>query len=266
MASEIFVLGRYVPGTSPVHRMDPRVKLGLTALAMVALFAVASQNYPGLAVCALFVLAFYALSGISVQAAFKSIGPLLFLVVFVALMDILFWEEGTVLARWWIFCVSTGGLWHALFVSCRLTLLLLVVSLLTLTTPTLDITEAIERVLRPLRRFGVPAHELGMMMAIALRFLPQFVNEMGIIYRAQISRGATVSKGRVRMLSSLVVPLFTSAFRHADTLSSAMEARCYHGGEGRSRLHELRCTRLDAVGLAVVAAMVVCVVVANLMM
>ena len=136
-------------------------------------------------------------------------------------------------------------------------------SLLTLTTATLDITDAFEFLLRPFRRIGVPAHELSMMMGIALRFLPQFTFELQTVYRAQISRGATFSKGRLRMLASLMVPLFTSAFRHAETLSSAMDARCYHGGIGRTRLHPLTFTRLDRNGTLVIVAMLACVIATN---
>ena len=152
---------------------------------------------------------------------------------------------------------SLGG-----FTGCLL-LLLLGMSLLTLTTATLDITDAFEYLLHPFSRIGVPAHELSMMMGIALRFLPQFTFELQTVYRAQISRGATFSKGRLRMLASLMVPLFTSAFRHAETLSSAMEARCYHGGVGRTRLHPLAFTALDRNGVVVIVAMLACVVATN---
>ena len=151
----------------------------------------------------------------------------------------------------------------AFAVAVRLLLLLLGMSLLTLTTATLDITDAFEYLLRPFRRIGVPAHELSMMMGIALRFLPQFTFELQTVYRAQISRGATFSKGRLRMLASLMVPLFTSAFRHAETLSSAMDARCYHGGIGRTRLHPLTFTRLDRNGTLVIVAMLACVIATN---
>ena len=155
--------------------------------------------------------------------------------------------------------ISEAGLWQAAFIACRLLLLLLGMSLLTLTTATLDITDAFEYLLRPFRRIGVPAHELSMMMGIALRFLPQFTFELQTVYRAQISRGATFSKGRLRMLASLMVPLFTSAFRHAETLSAAMDARCYHGGEGRTRLHPLKLSARDGVAAGVLAVLAVCV-------
>ena len=140
---------------------------------------------------------------------------------------------------------------QALFIAIRLTMLLLGVSLLTLATTTLDLTDGFERLLEPFKRFGLPAHELSMMMGIALRFLPQFAIELRTIYRAQISRGANFGKGPkggVAMMTSLIVPLFTSAFRHAETLSLGMDARCYHGGENRTRLKELSFSKRDIAG------------------
>lgn len=258
---DIAVIGRYWPGTSPVHRMDARAKLLLVLGLMVAVFA--AQSFWGLAVCAAFVIGFFALAGIPVSSAFKSIAPLVIIVAFTALLNVFFVQGGTVLFEWWIIRISEAGLWQAAFIACRLLLLLLGMSLLTLTTATLDITEAFEYLLRPLARIGVPAHELAMMMGIALRFLPQFAFELQTVYHAQISRGATFSQGRLRMLTSLMVPLFTSAFRHAETLSSAMDARCYHGGTGRTRLSPLAYTRLDALGAGVIVLMLACVIVIN---
>lgn len=259
---DVALFGRYWPGTSPVHRMDARVKLVLSFVVMASAFA--AQSFPGLLVCAAFVFAFFALAGIPAASAFRSVAPLALIVVATALLNVLFVQGGDVLFEWWIIRVSEAGLWQAAFVACRLLVLLLGMSLLTLTTPTLDITEAFEWLLGFLRPLGVPAHELGMMMGIALRFLPQFAFELRTIHRAQASRGATLSKGRLRMLSALVVPLFTSAFRHADTLSAAMDARCYHGGVGRTRLVPLACTVLDVRGAGAVALMLVCVVASNL--
>ena len=196
---DIAVIGRYWPGTSPLHRMDARAKL-LLALALMAVVFVA-QSFLGLAVCAAFVFGFFRLAGIPLRSAFKSIAPLAFIVVVTALLNVFFVQGGAVLFEWWIIRISEAGLWQAAFIACRLLLLLLGMSLLTLTTATLDITDAFEYLLRPFRRIGVPAHELSMMMGIALRFLPQFTFELQTVYRAQISRGATFSKGRLRMLA-----------------------------------------------------------------
>lgn len=263
MESALF--GRYYPSSSPVHRMDPRTKLVLSLVLMVVVFA--AQTFWGLAVCAAFILGFFIIAHIPLGAAFKSIIPLAFIVVMTALLNIFFVQGGTVLFEWWFIRVSEAGLVSAAFIGCRLLLLLLGMSLLTLTTATLDITDAFEYLLAPLSRIGVPAHELAMMMGIALRFLPQFATELQTIYRAQISRGATFSvnpfKGGLSIISSLIVPLFTSAFRHAETLSNAMEARCYHGGGGRTQLHTLTYTRRDAYAVSLLVILLALVLATN---
>jgi len=245
--------------------MDPRAKLLLSLATVVIIFC--AMSFWGLAVCALFVFGFFTLARIPFGKALKSVGPLFFIVVITMLFNIFYVQGGTVLIRWAFVTVSVGGLYQAAFIGCRLTLLLLAMSLLTLTTATLDITDAFEYLLSPFARFGLPAHELSMMMGIALRFLPQFALELQTLYRAQISRGANFSssplKGGLQMLGSLVVPLFTSAFRHAETLSSAMDARCYHGGSGRTRLHPLCYSSLDRNALIVLAALLVLVVATN---
>lgn len=260
------VFGRYWPGESVVHRLDPRVKLVGSLALMAVIFAAA--GWPGLVVCAAFVAGFYLLAGIPLGQAARSIAPLLFIVVVTALLNVLFVQGGQVYLQWGPLVVSEAGLRQAAFIAVRLVLLLLGVSLLTLTTTTLDITEAFERLLTPLARVGVPAHELGMMMGIALRFLPQFVAELAIIRRAQLSRAAELSfnpfKGGLSTLAALIVPLFTSAFRHSETLAFAMDARCYHGGEGRTRLHPFAFTWRDGVALAVIGSMTVCLVLADM--
>lgn len=255
------VFGRYIAKDSPVHRMDPRAKLLLSILFMVVVFATGS--YPALGVAALFTFGMFAFAHISLRQAFASIAPLAILVVFTAILNVFFVQGGEVYFQFWIVCISQQGLEQALFIAIRLTMLLLGVSLLTLATTTLDLTDAFERLLQPFRRIGLPAHELSMMMGIALRFLPQFALELRTIYRAQISRGANFGsgpKGTVRIMTSLVVPLFTSAFRHAETLSLAMDARCYHGGENRTRLKELSFSKTDAGGLAYLIVALACVI------
>ena len=232
------VFGRYIAKDSAVHRMDPRAKLLLSILFMVMVFAAGS--YVSLGVAALFTAGMFAFAHISLRQAFTSIAPLAILVVFTALLNIFFVQGGEVYFRLWIICISQQGLHQALFIAIRLTMLLLGVSLLTLATTTLDLTDGFERLL-----------ELSMMMGIALRFLPQFAIELRTIYRAQISRGANFGKGPkggVAMMTSLIVPLFTSAFRHAETLSLGMDARCYHGGENRTRLKELSFSKRDIAG------------------
>lgn len=241
------IFGRYLSRDSIVHRMDPRAKLLLSLLFMAVVFSAGS--YTALAVAALFTWGMFKFAKITVRQAFASIAPLAILVVFTAILNVFFVQGGEVYFQFWIVCISEKGVTQALFIAFRLTLLLLGMSLLTLATTTLDITDAFERLLQPFKRFGVPAHELSMMMGIALRFLPQFALELRTIYRAQLSRGANFStspKGSVALMTSLIVPLFTSAFRHAETLSLGMDARCYHGGEGRTRLHTPAFAKRDA--------------------
>ncbi len=263
--SRTALFGQYWTGASPVHRMDSRVKILLSLALMAVLFC--AQSWIGLALCAVFIGAFYVIAEIPLPQAFRSIAPLMILVLFTALLNAFFVQSGEVYFQWWVLVISEGGLRRAAFVAARLTMLLLSASLLTLTTTTLDITEAFERLLSPFARFGLPAHELGMIMGIALRFLPQFVGELRTLYRAQISRGANIAtnplKGGASSLLALTVPLFASAFRRAETLSHAMDARCYHGGNGRSRLHALAIGRLDFVGVLAVCLMLACVLASN---
>ena len=259
------IIGQYWPEDSLVHAMDPRVKFILSFVLMAAVFCAATPL--SLAVAALFVVGFYAASRIPLLQAIRAIGPLLVLVVLTALLNVLFVQGGHVYFEFGIICISEKGLQSAVFIGCRLLLLLMGMSLLTLTTATLDITAAFERLMTPLARIGVPAHELGMILGIALRFLPQFMTELGIIYRAQKSRGAHFSanpfRGGIQSLTALLIPLFTSAFRHAETLSAAMEARCYHGGVGTTRLDPLRLTWRDAVGTGALVLMIAAVIATN---
>ena len=265
--SDTAVLGKYWPAESPIHHMDPRAKMLLSLGAMAVIFC--AQSFIGLALCAVFTFAFITLSHIPVTQMLKSIVPLLFIVVLTALINIFFTQGGTVYVSWGCIQISEAGLYRAAFMGCRLLLLLLCMSLLTLTTTTIDITDAFERLLTPFARIGLPAHELSMIMGIALRFLPQFIEESKTLYRAQTSRGAAFTSGSIKrrflMLGSLMIPLFTSAFRHAETLSSAMDARCYHGGPGRTRLHPLHYSYRDGLALCVLLAFLVTVLASNML-
>lgn len=264
---DIAIIGRYLPGSSPLHRMDPRAKLLMALGFMVIIFC--AQSFVGLGICALFTIGFFLIARIPLKKAFRSILPLLFIVVITALLNIFFVQGGQTLFEWGFIKISEGGLYQAAFIGCRLILLLFSMSLLTLTTATLDITDAFEYLLAPFSRIGLPAHELSMIMGIALRFLPQFVIELQTIYRAQVSRGASFAsspwRGGIRMLSSLLIPLFTSAFRHAETLSLAMDARCYHGGPGRTRLHVLRYGARDRNALLILIGLLALVIVSNVL-
>lgn len=232
---------------------------------VVTLFV--AQRPLSLGFVAVAVLLLFAFARVPLLQAFRSIGPLFFIVILTGLFNLLFVQGGTVYVDWGWAAISEGGIYQALFVAVRLTILLLAGSLLTLTTETLQMTDAIERLLTPFARFGLPAHEFAFVMGIALRFLPEFAQEFNDIKIAQISRGARFStspiKGGISALTSLLVPLFASVFRHAETLSAAMESRCYHGAIGRTSLHPLRFTKADGGAALFLVALLILVVVMN---
>ena len=261
------LMGKYYAVDSFVHDLDPRVKITCVFATMIVVLA--SGSYAAMGVCALFIIGAFVVARIPVGQAWHSIAPLMFIVVITAIINIFFEHDGAVVAQLGPIVINQGGLNLALFMAIRLTLVLLAASLLTLTTSTLDLTDGLESMLRPLSRIGFPAHEFAMILGIALRFLPQFITELGIIRSAQASRGAKFSanvfRGGLQSLTSLMVPLFTSAFRHAETLSGAMEARCYHGGVGRTKLDPFRLRPSDAVAVLFVVAMIACVVMVNVL-
>lgn len=262
-----FSFGSYIPGQSCVHRLDPRTKLVLGCVFIVVLLC--SQSVMTLAICAAFVAAAYGLAQIPPSKAVASVAPLMAIVVIVALLNLFVTQGGEVLVDLGFLRISEAGVYTCLFMGARLTIMMLGMSLITLTTMTIDLTEAFERLLSPFARFGLPAHELGMIMGIALRFMPQFATELANVYHAQISRGAALDGSPVkglRMLSSVTIPLFASVFRHAETLSAAMDARCYHGEEGRTRLHPLRYSKFDAFAIAAFAVLVCGVVAVNVLL
>ena len=257
------LFGRFWAADSVIHRLDPRTKLLGTFSLVIILFC--ASNPPALALVAAFTLTLFLLACISIGQALRSIAPLSFIIIFTALFNLLFIQGGNVYLDWGWMQVSEQGIRTAAFITVRLIVLLLSGSLLTMTTTTLDITEAFERLLAPLARIGVPAHEFALILGIALRFLPQFVDEFRTIRAAQLARGARLTTSPTRTglssLTSLIVPLFTSAFRHADTLSGAMEARCYHGAYGRTRLHPLAFAPRDIVTAIVLAALLTATIV-----
>lgn len=259
------LFGRYYPADSPVHRLDPRTKLIGVLVAFAAVFA--AQGPYALAGCALFTAAFYAVARIPLRQAARAVAPLLVLVLLTAVLNALFVQGGSVVAQLGPIRITEEGLASAAFLSCRLVLLVLIACLLTLTTPTFDITEGTERLLGPLRRAGVPVHEMAMMMGLALRFLPVLSAELQTLYRAQASRCADLAlnplRGGLRTMQALAVPLLAASLRHADTLSAAMDARCYHGGTGRTRLRPMAFHGRDAAAAAAVAAMLACALLLN---
>lgn len=261
-----FSFGSYYPGNGPLYQLDPRTKL-LCGFAFIMVILLA-KNVLALAAIAVSVAMLYLIARIPVRHAAKSLAPLLFIVLFASILNLFMAEGGSVLFQLGFIRITEAGVSQCAFIACRLLLMMMGMSLLTLTTPTLDLTEAFERLLTPFARIGLPAHELGMIMGIALRFMPQFATELVCIYHAQISRGAALSNSPVkgvRMLSSLMVPLFASVFRHAETLAQAMDARCYHGSNGRTRMHPLAYGKRDAVAAITLAAVAAAVIAANLL-
>ena len=260
------VLGQFVPGDSPVHRLDPRTKILAMIAYIVLVFLVRAM--PVFAVPLLFVLGALFVSGVPARYALSSLRPMRWLIAFMFLINLFFTQGDRVLFSWWIIRVTAEGLRQAVFISLRLILLVAGTSLLTLTTSPIALTDGLERLLKPLKRIRFPAHELAMMMTIALRFIPTLLEETERIRKAQMARGADFETGgllaRARAMVPLLVPLFVSAFRRADELAMAMESRCYHGGEGRTRMHELHYARRDLLAALLIALLLAAVPVIQL--
>ena len=239
-------LGQYYPGDSFLHRMDPRAKILCIMIFIVAIFL--ANNLWSYILVAAFTFAAIAMSGVPVSLIWKAIKPLRIILVFTLAIHI-FTTPGTELFSWKFIHISEEGIRNGIIMTLRLVFLIAFSSLLTYTTSPIVLTDGIEALLMPFRRFGVPAHELAMMMTIALRFIPTLLEETDRIMKAQSSRGADFVNGnlwqRAKNMVPLLVPLFISAFRRADDLATAMEARCYRGGEGRTKMHQLKYTWRD---------------------
>lgn len=246
-------LGQYMPGNSMVHRLDPRTKIILTTVYIAMIFLVSSPVW--YVVPLLYVTLAARVAGLSFRQMLKSVKPLRVLLILTFVLNLFFSGGTTVWVRWGILAVTREGVLLAVHFSMRLIFLVLGTSILTLTTSPVALSDGIEILLRPLRVVHFPAHELAMMMTIALRFIPTLIEETDKIMKAQQARGADFESGnliaRAKAMVPLLVPLFVSAFRRAGELAMAMEARCYHGGEGRTRLRILRFTREDAQASAV---------------
>jgi energy-coupling factor transport system permease protein len=249
------VLGQYIPVDSVVHRLDPRTKILATVLLLSILFGVGT--FAGLALLTAFLGAAACIARIGPRYLVRAIRPLFWFLVFAVVLQVFFGEPGGhPVVRWGPILITRENLTQAAFYGWRLILLVLSTTLMTLVTSPVEFTDGLERLLRPLQRVGVPAHDLAMMMTIALRFIPTLLEEAEKIMKAQMARGAEFNRGslpaRARALIPLLVPLFISAFRRADALAVAMEARCYRGGEHRTRMHALQLHLGDAVALLVV--------------
>ena len=250
-------IGQHFPGNSLVHRFDPRLKLVLTVVYIVLLFA--ASNPLGLALSILFLGVMYKVAKIPVKMIGKSLKPILPIVLFTAVLNLFFVSgEGDPLVHFWFLTIYAEGVRYAVLMAVRVMALIAGTSLLTYTTSPIVLTDAIEQLLKPLGKLHFPVHELAMMMSIALRFIPTLIEETDKIMNAQKARGAQLDTGkmldRVKALVPVLIPLFISAFRRADELATAMECRCYRGGTGRTRLKVLRCEKQDYIDLAVCIA------------
>ncbi len=251
-------LGQYYPGNSFIHRLDPRTKILTTLILIVAVFLANSAiGYATLCAMVLFIIA---VSGLPFMLVLKSVKPLLFIIVLTLVLHAVMGQGDHVLYQWKFIKVTEEGLQLGVQMAMRLILLLMISSILTFTTSPIVLTDGIEALLRPFRVIGVPAHELAMMMTIALRFIPTLMEETDRIIKAQTARGADFSGGnllaRAKNMLPILVPLFISAFRRADDLAIAMEARCYRGGEGRTRMHQLAYRSGDGLAFVFAFAMI----------
>ncbi|MEG0614235.1 MAG: energy-coupling factor transporter transmembrane component T [Oscillospiraceae bacterium] len=245
-------IGQYFPGKSIIHRIDPRFKIIITALFITMLFC--ASDMWGLLVGILFLIMVLLLSKIPVKMVLKGLKPLIPIIIFTSILN-LFFIDGDVVVKFWIFKITDNGIETAIFMVIRIISLIAGTSLLTYTTSPIVLTDAIERLMSPLKKIKVPVHELAMMMTIALRFIPTLIEETDKIMSAQKARGADLESGglikRAKALIPILIPLFVSAFRRAEELALAMECRCYHGGEGRTRLKQLKSGGKDYVALII---------------
>src|SRR5690625_3298687 len=253
------IIGQYVPGDSLIHRLDPRTKITIIFVFVIIVFF--ANNFMSYAILTLFALGSMFTTRIPIRFVLKGLTPVWFLIVFTFLLHIIITKEGTILLEIYKFKIYSRGLIQGLAISMRFFLLILVTSLLTLTTTPMEITDAIEDMLQPLNRIKFPVHELALMMSISLRFIPTLMQETDKISKAQASRGVDFRSGplkqRIKAIVPLLVPLFVSAFKRAEELAMAMEARGYQGGEGRTNLRELQFQKID-VGLFI---LFICVVI-----
>jgi energy-coupling factor transport system permease protein len=245
---EKMIFGRYVPANSVMHKMDPRAKLLLVFVFVCVVFL--ANNVWTYAVVALFTIGIIALSNIPFRFLLGGLKPVFLLIIFTFVIHILFTKEGVLLYKLGWLEIYKGGLIQGIFISLRFTFLILLTSLLTLTTTPISITDGMEELLNPLKKWKVPVHELALMMSIALRFIPTLMEETDKIMKAQMARGIDFSSGpikeRVKAVVPLLVPLFVSAFKRAEELATAMEARGYRGGEGRTKYRQLSWGTVDS--------------------
>ncbi|MGL4800374.1 MAG: energy-coupling factor transporter transmembrane component T family protein [Cellulosilyticaceae bacterium] len=256
-------IGQYYPVKSPLHALDPRTKILLTFAYIISLFLVEGIVGYGIVVATLYGV--IRLSKVPIKYMLKGLKSIVIILLFTVTLNIFFTQGEHILVEWGIFVISIEGILMAVEMGVRLVLLIVGSSILTLTTSPIQLTDGIESLLRPFKKIGVPAHEIAMMMSISLRFIPILLEETDKIMKAQTARGADFESGniiqRAKAMIPIMIPLFISAFRRAEDLAMAMEARCYKGGEGRTRMNELKYTDKDRYAFALGTLFVVlCIV------
>ena len=241
-------LGQYYPAVSPIHRLDARTKIIATLLYIIELFIV--NNFYGFIIAAAALAVIIAVSRVPVKFIFRGLSAVFLIIAFTFVLNV-FMVDGRVLWQWKFLHITYEGLSRAFFMAVRLVLLIIGTSMMTLTTKPVELTDGLEKLLKPFSKIGFPSHEVALMMTIALRFIPTLMEETDKIIKAQQARGADFESGniiqRAKSLIPILIPLFVSSFRIAQELALAMEARCYHGGDGRTRMNEIRFRRGDAV-------------------
>jgi len=256
-------LGQYFPGTTLAHRLDPRTKILLVVLYIVALFC--AKGVLGYALVAAYLTVCVRISKVGFRQLVKGLKPVLFILIFTGVLNLFFTPGNRYLVEWGVIRISDVGVRNAIFMVLRIMLLIMGTFLMTYTTSPISLTDGLERLLNGLKKLRVPVHELAMMMSIALRFIPTLIEETDKIMSAQKARGADFESGnliqKAKALIPILVPLFISAFRRADELATAMECRCYHGGEGRTKLHVLKYERRDYAALTLGVVIAACVIV-----
>ncbi|WP_408008960.1 energy-coupling factor transporter transmembrane component T family protein [Pseudalkalibacillus sp. A8] len=253
------IIGQYIPGSSPIHSMDPRAKLIAVFIYVIIVFL--ANNWLSYAFLGVFTIGTALLSRVPVSFILKGLKPILWIILFTMVLHLFMTKEGPVLVDFGWTAIHEGGVVQGVFIALRLLFLILLTSLLTLTTTPIDITDGIESLLAPLKRVKFPVHEFALMMSISLRFIPTLLQETEKIMKAQSARGAEFSSGpikeRIKAFVPLLVPLFISAFKRAEDLALAMEARGYRGGEGRTKLRLLKWQGIDTLALVMVGVLII---------
>lgn len=258
-------IGQFVPGNSILHRADPRTKFVLTFVYMIAV--IIAENFIAYSAAIIFVCATYLCAKINIAKIIKSLKPLLIMMMITVVLNVLFYKGENVLLDFWKITIYKEGIFFAVKMLLRIVLLVLGSSVLMYTTTSVMLTDGIESLLSPLKKIHFPAHEIAMMMSIALRFIPTFVDETDRIMKAQKARGSDFdSKNLIQKIKSyipILIPLFISAWRKAEDLATAMNARCYRGGEGRTKFKVLRFTYIDLLLTIITIILLVVIVLAN---